>query len=283
MQPYLFVKNCKNNEVLRNSFFDLGEEIFSLNLRTWHENNCWKDDYIPYSFAKNGVIIANASANLMKFCLNDGIKHYIQIGTVMTHPDYRNRGLATMLIEKILADYKGADGFYLFANENAVNFYPKLGFYKTKEYLYRQNNVACGGLAAEKYDDLRHKERLLHILQHRKTFCKLQMQDNIGLTTFHINSMKPYIYYVSPLNAFFIAETKGSTLTLYDVFSDNRMRESDLLPYFPANVDTIEYGYAPNDISQSTLKNDGDDVLFTKGNFDEFIKEKLCFPLLTHA
>jgi predicted GNAT family acetyltransferase len=48
----------------------------------------------------------------------------IQIGTVMTHPDYRKKGLAKKLIEHITAIYeKQSDFIYLFANKTVLDFY----------------------------------------------------------------------------------------------------------------------------------------------------------------
>ncbi len=56
---------------------------------------------------------------------------YIQIGTVMTRPEYRRRGLAGKLVKEIVKDYRDrCDGIYLFGNLSALDFYSELGFRK---------------------------------------------------------------------------------------------------------------------------------------------------------
>ena len=285
MQQYKFLKNCKNNKEYLDSFFKLTEKMFSLNLKAWHDDGWWKDDYITYSYAENDKIIANASANRTDFICTNGVKHYIQIGTVMTHPEYRNQGLASKLIEKIFIDFPKVDGFYLFANKNAINFYPKFGFKQLPEYLYSQSTVDSKGLACEKYEENKHAELLKNVLIHRKTFCAFQMQGNIGLSMFHVSAMKDVLYFIPQLNVFFAGKTAGSSFFLYDIFSSNAVSEKDLAAYLPKSVRKIRYGYTPlNSMHcRRILKTDADDVLFIKGDFDEFQENKFCFPLFTHA
>ena len=60
---------------------------------------------------------------------------YIQIGTVMTRPEYRRRGLAGKLVKEIVKDYRDrCDGIYLFGNLSALDFYSELGFWKSMQY-----------------------------------------------------------------------------------------------------------------------------------------------------
>ena len=70
-------------------------------------------------------------------------KQYIQLGTVMTHPDYRKKGLSRVLTNKAIADYREkCDLIYLFANSSVLNFYPKFGFGRIKAISMCKN----GGL-----------------------------------------------------------------------------------------------------------------------------------------
>jgi GNAT superfamily N-acetyltransferase len=56
-------------------------------------------------------------------------KRYIQLGTVMTHPDYQGQGLSRVLLKKAIADYRDkCDLIFSFANNSVLNFYPKFGF-----------------------------------------------------------------------------------------------------------------------------------------------------------
>ncbi len=77
------------------------------------------------------------SASMMKFHCNGEEKRFVQFGTVMTHPDYQRQGLSRFLIEQVLREYQdNIDGFYLYANEEVLNFYPKFGFFRKTEYFY---------------------------------------------------------------------------------------------------------------------------------------------------
>ena len=80
----------------------------------------------------------------MTFLKNGVEKNYIQIGTVMTDEAYRRLGLANKLMDHVVKQYKDdCDGFYLFANLDAVDFYDKCGFSKEAEYCYSVKNEFC--------------------------------------------------------------------------------------------------------------------------------------------
>ncbi|MFS0871054.1 GNAT family N-acetyltransferase [Paenibacillus xylanilyticus] len=64
----------------------------------------WGERYIPFSFVDGDQVIANASVNIHELIIHGEKKKAIQIGTVMTHPDYRGKGFSTRLMNKILED-----------------------------------------------------------------------------------------------------------------------------------------------------------------------------------
>lgn len=67
----------------------------------------------PYAFVERNKVIANASANIIDLRWQGEPRRYIQIGTVMTEPDHRNKGLAGQLIHHILQDWQQeADAFF---------------------------------------------------------------------------------------------------------------------------------------------------------------------------
>src|SRR5690606_33968511 len=111
------------------------------------------------SFVEEGKVIANASVNKMTVISNEKEYKAIQVGTVMTHPDYRNQGLAAELMNKIIEIYeKEYDFIYLFANETVLDFYPKFGFEKVKESRF---NMKASQL--EKFTDKKSSLRKLDI------------------------------------------------------------------------------------------------------------------------
>jgi predicted acetyltransferase len=99
-----------------------------------------------YALVSNNKVIANASANIIDLIWQGEPRRYIQIGTVMTDIDHRNKGLAGQLVRQILADWQDkADAFFLFANPTTVDFYPKFGFERTDEHQYIMPVVPAAG------------------------------------------------------------------------------------------------------------------------------------------
>jgi GNAT superfamily N-acetyltransferase len=137
MQEFTFVKNCKNNEALRKSFFELAKSTFDISFEDWYEQGFWGEGYIPFSFVEGEKVIANASVNVLELVINGEKKKAIQIGTVMTHPDYQKRGLSAKLMNKVIEEFENkVDFMYLFANETVLEFYPKFGFKAVEEHIF---------------------------------------------------------------------------------------------------------------------------------------------------
>lgn len=132
-----FIKNYRDDVLLRESFFQRANQTFGLNFKSWFEHGYWGEKYIPYSYVENNKIVANASVNVLDLII-DGKQHRaIQIGTVMTHPDYRHQGLSKHLMNRILEEYENKyDIMYLFANESVLDFYPKFGFRRIEQHQY---------------------------------------------------------------------------------------------------------------------------------------------------
>lgn len=123
---YQLCKNIRENKMLRESFFDLAEAVYGLSFREWYSRGFWTARYQPYVITDGVKVMANASVNRIETVLNGEEKHLIQIGTVMTDPVYRNRGLSRWLMEEIIADWKEkCDGIYLYANDSVLGFTPK--------------------------------------------------------------------------------------------------------------------------------------------------------------
>lgn len=73
----------------------------------------------------------------MTILINKKEYNAIQIGTVMTHPDYRMQGLSRKLIDHIIAKYEHEyDFLYLFANERALIFILNSGLNACKKAAF---------------------------------------------------------------------------------------------------------------------------------------------------
>lgn len=137
MNQLQLVTNVREDEKLRASFNELAQKIFGINFIEWYKKGYWSDKYVPFCYIDNDSVVANVSVNLLNLMIDGEKKKAIQIGTVMTDPAYRNRGLSRKLMEEVLKTYEGQyDIMYLFANDSVLHFYPKFGFQPSNEYLY---------------------------------------------------------------------------------------------------------------------------------------------------
>lgn len=102
MNEYQLISDYKQNEKYKESFNDLAKHVFELDFKGWYDRGCWNDNYICYSYVDGDKVIANTSINKMNVISNGKEYKAIQLGTVMTHPDYRHQGLATKLMNHII-------------------------------------------------------------------------------------------------------------------------------------------------------------------------------------
>ena len=91
----------------------------------------------PYVLLDGGTVVASIAVNRMQTMWRGKGRSYIQLGTVMTDPQYRKQGLSRCLMEQVLRDYcRSCDAVYLFANDSALDFYPRFGFERAVEYQF---------------------------------------------------------------------------------------------------------------------------------------------------
>lgn len=106
MNELQWVQNDMDDEPRRHRLFMLDDQIFGLKFETWYRYTSGKG-YISFTCFDNDQAIANVSVNLLDLIINGEAKKAIQLGTVMTHPDYRNRGLSNDLMNRVLEEYEG--------------------------------------------------------------------------------------------------------------------------------------------------------------------------------
>lgn len=102
MKEYIMVSDYMNNDKYRWSFNKLAVSTFGLNFEDWYKNKFFYSKYICYSYTNKEEVIANVSINKMDLIVQGKKKKAIQLGTVMTHRDYRNQGLSSSLINYII-------------------------------------------------------------------------------------------------------------------------------------------------------------------------------------
>ncbi|MFX3650622.1 MAG: GNAT family N-acetyltransferase [Paenibacillus sp.] len=293
MQELIFMKNYKNNEVLRKSFFELAVNTFEINFEDWYQQGYWGERYIPYSYVDGDQVIANVSVNILELIIHGEKKKAIQIGTVMTHPDYRGKGLSTRLMNKVLEEYENKyDYMYLFANESVLDFYPKFGFKPVEEHLFSINYTAKKSpepanirkLNVTNAEDLRLIQKLaserLPVSQH---FATHHAQ---GIFMFYcLNVFSDDIYYLENENVIVIYQKENNHIELFDVVSLNEMNMNDILDEI-ADDDTekITFHFTPDAtehiVLKSTITNEG---LFVRTHDEHLYPVHVKHPITSIA
>ncbi|MFP7443212.1 GNAT family N-acetyltransferase [Bacillus infantis] len=223
LEKLTFVSGYEKNRILRRSFNELAKETFGIQFENWFDLGYWSDKYIPYSFADGEKVVANASANLIGFSGEGKDWKAVQVGTVMTHKDYRNLGLARQLMERILEDYQEADFIYLFANSTVLDFYPKFGFSPVEETQYFIKANADSNQSEIRKLDGRNPEDLSFIYEMagRRTFPGgFDAVNTKELLMFYcLNVFHDDIYHLPEDRAIVLARQEKDVLHVYDIIS----------------------------------------------------------------
>ena len=283
------------DDTLRHALNDLTRKTFGFDFEDWVTGGYFEGDYIPYSFIENGKIISNVSANRMTFLQNGIDRNYIQIGTVMTDEAYRRHGLAKKLMEHVVKQYKDScDGFYLFANPDAVDFYNRCGFSKETEYRYSVKNEFCMRKSAGEIfmpvntADEQMKQKYMDMVRRSAVNSSLEQLNKFGLQMFYSADMEN-VYYAKDMDCFIVAEMEENTLLLQSVICENHVTLLDVLQRVKGEYHNCQLGFTPAlkdmDICVAEQYDGADDYrLFYLGEQLKSIEnEKLYFPELSHA
>lgn len=286
---YQFIKGYRNDPALRQSFNALAEETFGLNFEAWYHNGFWGSNYEPYSMVLHGKVVANVSLNRTDFVIGGQRRRVYQLGTVMTAPDHRNRGLIRAIMAEIEKDTADADGIYLFGNDGVVEFYPKFGFVSGKETVYEKEvsqsgentlvNVPMNGPEAW--------NRLRHAMARNIFSTGCSMVDNPELIFFYVTQfMQDTVWLHEETGAWIIAEQEDDALLIHNIFAADHISLDDVIGFFGKDIRRVTLGFSPADPAgwtPSALKED-DCNFFVKGPvFDEFQEKHLRIPTLSHA
>lgn len=289
------VSNYMRDDTLRHALNDLTKKTFGFDFESWVTGGYFEGDYIPYSFIEDGTIISNVSANRMTFLQNGVEKNYIQIGTVMTDKAYRRQGLAKKLMDHVVKQYKDScDGFYLFANLDAVDFYDKCGFSKETEYRYSIKNEFCMKKSAGEIfmpvntGDKQMKQKYMDMVRRSAVNSSLEQLNKFGLQMFYTADMEN-IYYAKDMDCFIVADMEENTLLLQNIICENYVTLLDVLQRVRGEYHKCQLGFTPAlkdmDICVAEQYDGADDYrLFYLGEQLKSIEnEKLYFPELSHA
>ncbi|GMK39734.1 GNAT family acetyltransferase [Paenibacillus sp. CCS19] len=290
---FSLMSNYKNDEILRKSFNQLANEVFGIDFEHWFQQGFWDNHYICHSIVINQKVVSNVSISKLNLII-DGTNHRaIQIGTVMTHPDYRGNGFSGALMKHVLETYRDeCEVFYLFANDSVHHFYPKFGFAPCSEVRFSMKaapiSIVNNGL---RQLDCSNEEDLQLITQILETCTPISNQfgisDNQGIFMFYaLNVFQDSIYLMEEEETIIVYQNEGNVLHLYDVVSKNKVDLVRLLSHI-SNSDTeiIQFHFTPDRFTDNVNCEpmSQSDLLFVKSKKDLNLNFAFCAPLLSHA
>lgn len=289
---YEYVFNYKSNDELRNSLNSLTRNTYGFDFEQWYQNGYWKDRYIPYSIVDGNNIVSNISVNVIDFFVMGEKRTYIQIGTVMTEKEYRNKGLARFLMEKVLEEWRGrCDLIYLFANDSALDFYPKFGFNCAQEYQHSKEICSVNStfdFVKLNMSDEKNRDFLLNKIDQSFHFSQLSMNDNASLIMFYCTSfMDQNVYYIKEFDAIVIAEFNDSVLYINDIFCEREVSVNDIiLSLANKEIKKVVLGFTPKDtklFDETLLKQEDTTLFILDDKWGLFDNNRIMFPILSHA
>ena len=284
------VTGYRVDDKLRKSLGDLAKRTFGIDLCGWYDNGFWQNDYIPYSVIEDGRIVSNISVNVCNIKRRSKVYHMAQLGTVMTDEKYRGRGYSRLLMERVVGECsRSFDGIYLFAQDDMSSFYEQFGFERKDEYQCRKKVNITNPQTAEKIqmDSKEEWNRMVNIIQRRMQYGEYVMVNNPGLFMFYLTGpMLDCVYYIPSAEAYVIASVEGEILTVYAVFSSEKISLGEVISSFGDKIKLVVLAFTPEEktgFEQKKIESD-DNVLFTMGEaFKVSANDRFMFPLIAQA
>jgi predicted N-acetyltransferase YhbS len=292
MNGLKFICDYKHVDKYRLSFNELANNTFSIDFEKWYQKGLWNNSYICYSYADGEKIVSNISVSTIELIINGQRKKAVQIGTVMTHPDYRGRGLATGLMKIVLKEYEGKCEFiYLFPNVEVLDFYLKFGFISFQESTFSKeinisevNKNMMRKLDSSSVDDLNIITKLASERIPNSNIFAAHKAEHV-LTWYAVNVFPNNIYFLEDKDIIVIFDVEGEKLNLYDVISRSEVEIDEILDRI-ADCETkrviFHFTPQPKDVGRQQKIEDLDDLLFIKGNVSD-LPEYFRHPITAHA
>ena len=288
-----FIKNYRDNEQHRESFFELAKSVFGLNFQSWYQHGFWGMGYIPFSYVDKDKVVANVSINIIDLIIQGDQKRALQVGTVMTHPDYRNRGLSKSLMNKVLEEYENMyDFMYLFANESVLDFYPKFGFEIVDEYQYSMNFTSNQKLKNEirklditNMDDLNFIYKIAN--ERTPVSQRFSTRNSQGILMYYcLNVFCNEIYYLESEDAIVIFSEDENQIDIFDIISKNKINLDNILVEISGEgTKKIVFHYTPDhegfEFESNPIKGGG--TLFVKTNGNNYFPKHVKHPVTSEA
>ncbi|MDR2222898.1 MAG: GNAT family N-acetyltransferase [Flavobacteriaceae bacterium] len=256
-EEYTLHINYQKNDVLRHEFNRLCREVWEFDFEGYYQSGYWGEDCILYSLFKGDQIVSHTTLSIFDLTKDGQTIKVGQLGTVMTEPTYQDKGLSRFLLEYIKAEYATIlKGYFLFANDTVLEYYPKFGYTAIEEY---QASISVDSTQKSHHSfeklDLNQPESLALFKQYVEdgyTYNRLDTK-NVGLAFFYCYatydfSFRESVYYSKSLDAIAIFEQEEEEITIYAIYQKDHTQQqlSDIVNACAQNeAKTILFAFAP--------------------------------------
>jgi GNAT superfamily N-acetyltransferase len=268
------------------SIFKAGGAFFA-----WGARGGWVDGYDVFAVVGDGQILSTVGRQSMRYVINGEEQSGYQIGAVATHAGHRNRGLARLLMNKVLGELVVPNqAVILFANPSVLDFYQRFGFLKLDQTAFIGHvDVRPAGTPAPSLDPEIPADRAwlaAHCARARPIGQGFGARDYYPVLLFHLTRHPRIVFRLDLFGAVIIVQQDGDRLLIEDILATRPFRLRDALPYVCAQpVRTLQFGFHPEawwpDAEREALDDDGS-TLFARGTAAE-VEKPIRFPDLAQT
>ena len=215
-------------------------DIHGVDFDAW-DSGYWDDDYRPYSYFEDGGVAASLCIYSMPAIVNGQPTRVAQVSGVGTAPQHRLKGLNRQLHEKALAEALPRHRFaFLYADDEAVPFYRKLGFRPLSLQAVVVPLPADAGPPPpmEKLDLRRPavRDRLYRLAVERAPISHVFSTHNPKLVMYHLlYRLHDFAWQVPALDAVVLMKADAARSVVYDILARELPRFDALAPILAAS------------------------------------------------
>ncbi len=293
----IYKENYWNDLESKDKFIKHLNFIHNLDLTLWDKAGYWDNNYRPFSYFNKDMLVSNVCVYSMDMVVNGQRKLVAQISGVGTHPDYRKQGLNLELTQKAMDWAKpNHDFFFLFADEDAQEYYKNRGFRKVEEY---KTNIKIDG-GTPKRDlkklEISNKADLDFIYKYaneRESVSDLLGVYNPRLFMFWcLYVLNDNLYYIKELDTIVSFKRDKGTVTVYDIVAKKIPIFSELYPYLCNESDkAVEFLFMPDKLKLEEFNSVSvaDNLIPVTDNGTHLLSDfpledtEYLFPLTSHA
>ena len=263
-------------------------DIHGLDFTEWEARGYWDNAYTPFSYFKDGQVIASVCIYLLDAIIAGRQTKLIQISGVGTHEDWRRQGLSRELTDLGLQWARGQhDGVFLFSDEEAIPYYERCGYSslsETLEFYHPEQVPNKQGLIHLDPSNQEHLDKIYNYAKNRAPISDKFSVFSSKLLMFHaLYTIRNNIYEIPDLECLVFFGREGDVVNVYDILGRTIPSFEKIYPYISSEADRrINFYFHTDKLGIRKIQTD----IITGNN--TFVKESFpvsapAFPFTSRA